>query len=183
MKKEFRDSIFCKEEAHDDCPHWAGRSSKYVSLCHCSCHRGCPLHGDSVRTDVSVERCSCVGAATSRTFWEEARPRLEGDRQERARAIAERKEKLRAAIESVESELGKGESDIREELVRVFRERDIDPVPIELDVIAGAIRATNAPFGLKTVQTFRVLGRFVRQMTSTIRDSKESGSSDIGTDG
>ena len=61
----------CAEAAHAECPHERGSGGtlglrgfkQFVTLCTCSCHEGCPLHGkQDVPPQTWERRCICPGA-------------------------------------------------------------------------------------------------------------------------
>jgi hypothetical protein len=171
VKKEYRDSSYCMEGNHDECPHLVGFGSPTSMLCHCSCHRGCPLRGDSVRTDVWIAECTCEGAPALKAFMERTRPLVEARRQEREQMSAERNEKVRAAADSVTTVPGASESQIQEELALAFAEQGVVPRPGELELIAGTRRAAASPPGLRTIRGLGALGRFTGQLVRTVRDA------------
>jgi hypothetical protein len=176
VKKEYRDSSYCKEGNHDECPHLAGWGSSTTRLCHCSCHRDCPLRGDSVPTDVWIAQCTCKGSPALKAFMERTRPLLEARRLEREQVRAERNEKVRAAMDSVTTVPGTSESQTQEELARAFAEQGVAPRPGELELIAGSRRATASPLGLRTIRGLAVLGRFTGQLVRTVREATKDAS-------
>jgi hypothetical protein len=183
MKKEYRDSQYCKAGNHDECPHWVGWSSRSVTLCHCSCHVDCPLRRDHARTEVWNDLCTCSGAARSKSHFENVQPRLEEQRRERTRLAAERKEKVRAVIERTKPRPDASESEIREQLARAYEEMEIEPGPGELELIAGNIRATNSPPGLKTLRAVGTLSRYVGQLVKLVADATEGSGGSGESDG
>lgn len=163
----------CADDAHQACGHVSfasppvpgRRRESTIVLCHCSCHRACPLarRKEAVPVTVWQRRCACPGAEDARTkqgnpeeslpgfgeFWET----FQHDSQQRSDA---RKDALKAARSAAP---GKTRDEIRDLYITELRARglEVPPEPLlgaTIDMLSGDPRTGLGKIWKTMLRTF-----------------------------